>query len=104
VTRLAQLEADAEAKRSRLEHTLRNLGKRATVLGLVDDLIARSGAPTSDEVAEALRRNLLLAIGLAFCAGLLAVEVRRARRLRPVKSRERRDVAQAHHTALSPIP
>jgi hypothetical protein len=102
VTNLAKLEADADAKRSRLENTLRSLEERATFPGLVDNVIARIGAPTSAEVAEALRRNPLLAAGLALCAGLIAIEVVRARRAKPIRSRSRQTITPAAHR-LSPM-
>jgi hypothetical protein len=89
VTEIAKLEADANAKRSRLEHTLRTLEKRATILGLVDDIVARSGAPTSAEIVQTLRRNPVLAAGLALCIGLIAIEAMRARKRLPHNDRHR---------------
>ena len=75
---LARLEAAAAEKRARLARTLRNIEKRTTLLGLADDVIARNGgAPASGEIVEALRRNPILAAGLALCAGLLIIEVNR---------------------------
>ena len=85
---LAELEARAEEKRKRLNRTLDKLESRATLLGLADDVIARSGgAPRANEIMDALRRNPLLAIGLAVCAGLLIVEVNKVRRARILNDR-----------------
>jgi hypothetical protein len=94
VNTLAALEADADAKRLQLEETLRNLEKRATLLGLADDIIARAGAPTSGEIIEALRRKPVLALGLALCVGLLALEVGKTRRYRQLRNRGPREVAR----------
>jgi len=101
VSNLVKLEADAETKRLRLEETLRSLEKRATFLGVVDEAIALSGAPRSGEVADVLRRNPVLAIGLALCLGLIAIEVRRSRTA--IGRRNRHGVAQPRN-ALAPIP
>jgi hypothetical protein len=103
VSNLVKLEADAEAKRLRLEETLRSLEKRATFLGVVDEAIALSGAPRSGEVADVLRRNPVLAIGLALCLGLIALEVRKSRRQGAIGRRNRHGVAQPRN-ALTPIP
>jgi hypothetical protein len=101
VTDIAKLEADANAKRSRLEHTLRTLEERATVLGLVDDIIARSGAPTSAEIIQTLRRNPLLVAGLALCVGLIAIEAMRARKRLSLNDRHRPGSSQARGSITS---
>lgn len=93
MSNLTQLEAEAEAKRLRLERTLGRLEQRASFESLVDEVIARSGAPTPNEVADVLRRNPALAAGLALCVGLIAWEV--------VKARKRRVARQARHGLTS---
>jgi hypothetical protein len=99
VTELTELQAKADEKRARLGRTLRNLEKRATLLGLADDIIARAGgAPRSSEIGEALRRNPILAVGVALCAGLLIVEVNKVRKSRMLNDRGR---PRAHHASLS---
>jgi hypothetical protein len=95
VSKIATLEADADAKRSRLEHTLRRIEKQATVLRLVDDVIARNGAPNSSEIAQALRRNPLLAASLVLLVGLIALEVTRARKVRSINRRDGQSVVPA---------
>jgi hypothetical protein len=92
---LARLEAAAEEKRARLTRTLRNIEKRTTFLGLADEVIARSGgAPDSGEIIAALRRNPILAAGLALCAGLLIIEVNRIRKQRVINGRGRLSFAR----------
>ena len=96
---LPELEARAEEKRRRLDRTLDRLEERATLSGLADDIIARSGgAPRPSEIMDALRRNPFLAIGLAVCAGLLVVEISRARRARILNGR-----SNANRAPLSPL-
>jgi hypothetical protein len=93
MTDLAQLEATADEKRLRLTRTLRSIEKRATLSGLADSVIARTGgAPRSGEIVEALRRNPILAVGLALCAGLLVFEVSKVRKLRMLNGRHRHTV------------
>src|SRR4051812_44832186 len=79
MNKVARLEAEANAKRSRLEATLRRLEERTTLLGLVEDVAERAGALSPSEIAAALRRNPLLAAGLVLCIGLLAIDVSRMR-------------------------
>jgi hypothetical protein len=92
VSDVAKLKAEADAKRSRLEHTLHAIEGRATVLRLVNDVIARNYPPSSSEITEALRRNPLLAAGLALLVGVLAYEVNRGRKFQAIKKRHGRSV------------
>jgi hypothetical protein len=93
MTDLAELEAVADEKRLQLGRTLRSLEKRATLLGLADDIIARTGgAPNSGDIIAALQRNPILAVGLALCAGLLVIEVSKVQKLRMLNGRHRHTV------------
>jgi len=99
VSGLPELEARAEEKRRRLDRTLDRLEERATLSGLADDILARSGGlPQPREIMEALRRNPFVAIGLAVCAGLLVIEINRARRGRILNGR-----SNAARTPLSTL-
>jgi hypothetical protein len=87
------LEADAETRRSRFENTIKRLEEKTKPRSLNNTAIANVGAPTSREVAEALRRNPMLAAVLALCVGAIAVEVIRVRKQRTILVGRRASVA-----------
>ena len=71
-------------------------------VGLIIEVMGRrSNAVLVSEdgtIMDALRRNPFLAIGLAVCAGLLVVEISRARRARILNGR-----SNANRAPLSPL-
>ncbi len=88
------LEADAETKRSRFENTIKRLEEKTKPRSLINTAIAKVGAPTSREVAEALRRNPMLAAVLALCIGAIAVEV--------IRVRKQRTILEGRHASVAP--
>lgn len=88
------LEAEAEARRSRFESTMRRLEQKTHPRSLIDTVIARVGAPTSREIAEVLRRNPMLAAVLALCVGAIAIEV--------IRVRKQRTILDGGHASVAP--
>jgi len=93
LSKLATLEAEAEARRSRFENTLRRLEEKATPKNLIRSVSAKVGAPTASEVTEALRQNPILAAVLALCVGAIAIEVVRVRNQRTILNGNRGSAA-----------
>jgi len=94
LSKLAMLEAEAEARRSRFESTMRRLEEKTKPRSLIDTAIATVGAPTSREVVEVLRRNPMLAAVLALCIGAIAVEV--------IRVRKQRTILEDRHASVAP--
>jgi hypothetical protein len=89
MTDLAELQTVAGEKSFQFGRTLRKIEKRMTLFGLADSVIARTGgAPRSREIVEMLRRNSILVMGLALCAGFLVIEIRKVHNLRTLNGRQ----------------